>query len=77
MKYLIVGLGNIGVDYIGTRHNIGFDIVNYLAGEKETEFSLERHAAVAEVKHKGRTMVLVKPTTYMNLSGKAFKILDG
>jgi len=73
MKYLIIGLGNIGADYIGTRHNIGFEVVNYLASEKEMEFSLERHAAVAEVKHKGRTMVLIKPTTYMNLSGKALR----
>lgn len=69
MKYLIVGLGNIGDEYAGTRHNIGFSVVDALAGE--TKFSLDRHAQVAEIKFKGRILVLVKPTTYMNLSGKA------
>lgn len=77
MKYLIVGLGNIGAEYEGTRHNSGFMVVDRLLksvaaekGEKPT-FVLERHAYRAEVKVKGRTLVLIRPTTYMNLSGKA------
>lgn len=79
MKYLIVGLGNPGKEYEGTRHNIGFMVLdrflNRLNEEKNTEysFSVDRHAYVAEVKTKGRTLVLVKPTTFMNLSGKAVK----
>ena len=79
MKYLIVGLGNPGKEYEGTRHNIGFMVLdrflNRLNEEKNTEysFSVDRHAYVAAVKTKGRTLVLVKPTTFMNLSGKAVK----
>lgn len=73
MKYLIVGLGNIGAEYKHTRHNIGFDIVDALAKEKEEEFEVERLAAITRIKHKGRTFVLIKPSTYMNLSGKAVK----
>ncbi len=73
MKFLIAGLGNIGADYEGTRHNIGFDVVNELARRMGVSFELGRHAWVAEGKFKGRTLVLIKPTTYMNLSGKAVK----
>lgn len=73
MKYLIVGLGNIGAEYDHTRHNIGFDVVDALAKEKEEKFNVERLAAVARIKYKGRTFVLIKPSTYMNLSGKAVK----
>ena len=79
MKYLIVGLGNPGKEYEGTRHNIGFMVLdrflNRLNEEKNTEysFSVDRHAYVSEVRIKGRTLVLVKPTTFMNLSGKAVK----
>lgn len=73
MKYLIVGLGNIGAEYAHTRHNIGFDVLDSLANEKEEKFNVERLAAVARIKHKGRTFILVKPSTYMNLSGKAVK----
>lgn len=73
MKYLIVGLGNIGAEYEHTRHNIGFDIVDSLASEKEVRFTVERLAAVARIKHKGKIFVLIKPGTYMNLSGKAVK----
>lgn len=73
MKYLIVGLGNIGAEYAHTRHNIGFDVVDALANEKEERFSVDRLASVAYVKHKSRTFVLIKPSTYMNLSGKAVK----
>jgi PTH1 family peptidyl-tRNA hydrolase len=71
MKYLIIGLGNIGSEYHETRHNIGFMVLDSLADENGVSFELKRHAHVAEVKVKGRTLILVKPTTYMNLSGKA------
>ena len=71
MKYLIVGLGNIGPEYAETRHNIGFMVLDYLAKKFDGQFDTGRHAFVAEIKTKGRTFVLVKPTTYMNLSGKA------
>lgn len=71
MKYLIVGLGNIGAEYDNTRHNIGFKILDELASSSSIFFSLDRLAHRAELKHKGRTFVLIKPTTYMNLSGKA------
>lgn len=73
MKYLIAGLGNVGTDYVGTRHNCGFMVVDALAKEAGAEWSLERHAYRCEVKVKGRTLVLIKPTTFMNLSGKAVK----
>lgn len=72
-KYLIVGLGNVGAEYEGTRHNAGFMVVDALAKEGEARWSLERHAYRTEVRHKGRVLVLIKPTTYMNLSGKAVK----
>ncbi len=71
MKYLIVGLGNIGPEYANTRHNIGFMVLDYLAKKHEASFEVSRHSFVTEIKTKGRTFVLVKPTTYMNLSGKA------
>ncbi|MDX5347206.1 MAG: aminoacyl-tRNA hydrolase [Hymenobacteraceae bacterium] len=71
MKYLIVGLGNIGPEYANTRHNIGFMVLDYLAKKHDVTFDSNRHAFTAEFKTKGRTFVLVKPTTYMNLSGKA------
>jgi peptidyl-tRNA hydrolase, PTH1 family len=71
MKYLIVGLGNPGNEYENTRHNIGFKVVESMAKEAGEHFSIGRHAEVAVIKHKGRTLILIKPTTYMNLSGKA------
>lgn len=71
MKYLIVGLGNPGSKYAETRHNIGFKVLEALAKELGGSFSLQKVAEKAEVKYKGRTLILVKPTTYMNLSGKA------
>ena len=71
MKYLIVGLGNIGSEYAETRHNIGFKIVDALAKASTSSFKPSRLGDMCEVKHKGRTYVLVKPSTYMNLSGKA------
>ena len=70
-KFLIVGLGNIGEDYTETRHNIGFKIVEHLAQENSVRFSSGRYADVAELKYKGKQLILIKPTTYMNLSGKA------
>jgi len=72
-KFLIVGLGNIGEEYANTRHNIGFDVVSALVLKHQAKFSLERLAYVAEFKWKGKTFVCICPTTYMNLSGRAFK----
>jgi len=71
MKYLIVGLGNIGADYEHTRHNIGFDTLDAFAKASNVVFEPARLADRATVKFKGRTLVLIKPTTFMNLSGKA------
>ena len=73
MKYLIIGLGNPGAEYENTRHNIGFKVLDKLAGLSNISFSTERLADVAEVKFKGRKLVLIKPNTFMNLSGKAVK----
>ncbi|MBC8045626.1 MAG: aminoacyl-tRNA hydrolase [Fimbriimonadaceae bacterium] len=73
MKYLIAGLGNYGIEYVNTRHNIGFDVIDFLAREKEILFSSKRYADVTEFKLKGKIFILIKPTTYMNLSGKAVK----
>ncbi len=70
-KYLIVGLGNIGDEYENTRHNIGFKIVDLLAAESQIKFIAGRYADVAEIKFKGKQLILIKPTTFMNLSGKA------
>jgi peptidyl-tRNA hydrolase, PTH1 family len=72
-RYLIVGLGNIGNEYQFTRHNIGFDVVNAFVLKHGGSFRTDRLAEVAEIKIKGRTFICIKPTTYMNLSGKAFK----
>lgn len=72
-KFLIIGLGNIGDEYKHTRHNIGFDVVTAFVLKHNAFFKLDRLAEVAEVKWKGRTFICIKPTTYMNLSGKAFK----
>lgn len=71
MKYLIVGLGNIGNEYFNTRHNIGFKILDALAEASNICFKQERFAFRCEYKFKGRTFILIKPTTYVNLSGKA------
>lgn len=73
MKYLIVGLGNIGAEYAETRHNIGFKVADTLAGETGTVFGSERYGAVASLRHRGREVLLLKPSTYMNLSGKAVR----
>ncbi len=71
MKYLIAGLGNIGAEYELTRHNIGFLVLDQLADKHGGKFAMDRLAEKAEIKHKGRALHLIKPTTYMNLSGKA------
>lgn len=71
MKYLIIGLGNPGASYEDTRHNIGFKVLDKLTSLFNVSFSIDRHAYVTEIKFKGRTLVLIKPSTYMNLSGKA------
>ena len=71
MKYLIAGLGNPGKEYENTRHNIGFKILDALADASNIVFSDVRHGWITEYKFKGRTFVLLKPSTYMNLSGKA------
>lgn len=73
MKYLIVGLGNIGNEYAHTRHNIGFDVVNAFVLKHGGEFRVDRHAYVAEIRWKGKNFICICPTTYMNLSGKAVK----
>ena len=73
MKYLIVGLGNIGAEYANTRHNIGFKVLDALAEASNTVFKTKRYGDVAEAKYKGRTMILLKPSTFMNLSGKAVR----
>jgi peptidyl-tRNA hydrolase, PTH1 family len=71
MKYLVVGLGNPGSKYENTRHNIGFKVVNAFALQREVSFETEKLADVARTKFKGRTIILIKPNTFMNLSGKA------
>lgn len=71
MKYLIVGLGNIGAEYAETRHNVGFKVLDALAAASNTAFSSDRYGSVCEIRHKGRILILLKPSTYMNLSGKA------
>lgn len=73
MKFLIAGLGNIGAEYDATRHNIGFDVADAFTIKHGGSFSLERHAFVAHCKWKGKIFIIIKPTTYMNLSGKAIK----
>lgn len=72
-KFLIVGLGNIGAEYVNTRHNIGFKIVDFFAKKEGISFETVKLGALAEYKFKGRTFLLLKPNTYMNLSGKAVK----
>jgi PTH1 family peptidyl-tRNA hydrolase len=71
VKYLIAGLGNIGAEYDFTRHNIGFSVVEFMAMKAGVAFTSDRHAHVCEFKMRGRQVTLIKPTTYMNLSGKA------
>lgn len=72
-KYLIVGLGNIGSEYENTRHNIGFKVLDHLAKKKDLNFESNKLGAITHYKYKGRTLILLKPNTYMNLSGKAVR----
>lgn len=72
-KFLIVGLGNIGPKYTETRHNIGFKVVDAFAKAQETSFETDKLGAIARTKVKGKTVVLLKPNTFMNLSGKAIR----
>lgn len=73
MKFLVTGLGNIGEKYAHTRHNIGFDILDALAGASNISFKDQRYGFYTELKHKGRTYCLLKPSTYVNLSGNAVR----
>lgn len=73
MKFLIVGLGNIGNEYAHTRHNIGFDVVNAFVMKHKGSFQSDRLAYMSKIKWKGKTFICICPTTYMNLSGKAVK----
>jgi peptidyl-tRNA hydrolase, PTH1 family len=73
MSYLIAGLGNIGSEYEGTRHNIGFDVVDLLVSKHGGTFSSDRLAYIAEISYRGKPLVCIKPTTFMNLSGKAIR----
>jgi peptidyl-tRNA hydrolase, PTH1 family len=73
MKFLIVGLGNVGNEYAHTRHNIGFDVVNAFVQKHESSFQVGRQAYTASIKWKGKNFVCICPTTFMNLSGKAVK----
>ncbi len=71
MKYLVAGLGNMGIEYLNTRHNIGFQVLDALAENHKVSFASQRYADLASAKFKGRTLILIKPTTYMNNSGRA------
>ena len=71
MKYLIIGLGNPGDKYLNTRHNIGFKIIDEISALSETSFSTEKLVEYNEIKYRSRTLILIKPNTFMNLSGKA------
>jgi len=73
VKYLIIGLGNIGDEYANTRHNIGFIIADALAQDLGVRFTTDRLASRAEARFRGRSIVIIKPSTYMNLSGKAYR----
>ena len=73
MKYLIVGLGNIGAEYADTRHNIGFCVLDALAEASNVSFTAGRYGSTATLRYRGRTVILLKPSTYMNLSGKAVR----
>lgn len=73
MKFLITGLGNIGYKYENTRHNIGFKVVDLLCQELGGSWRDDHHGELADVKYKGRNLLLLKPGTYMNLSGKAVR----
>jgi PTH1 family peptidyl-tRNA hydrolase len=73
MKYLIVGLGNIGEEYKDTRHNIGFTVLDAMSLASNSSFTDKRYGAISEIKYKGRNLILLKPSTFMNLSGNAVR----
>ncbi len=73
MKYLIVGLGNIGIEYQNTRHNIGFKVLDAFAEASNITFSTQRYGDIAQVRVKNKILILLKPSTYMNLSGEAVR----
>ncbi|MEQ9065038.1 MAG: aminoacyl-tRNA hydrolase [Vicingaceae bacterium] len=73
MKYLIAGLGNIGSEYQHTRHNVGFEILDCYAKRSGIFFADARYGAIAKARYRGRQLILLKPSTYMNLSGKAVR----
>ena len=73
MKFLVVGLGNPGPDYENTRHNAGYLVLDFLAKEKGASFSPDRFGHSCKITHRGRTLILLKPDTFMNLSGKAVR----
>lgn len=77
MKYLIAGLGNVGDDYAGTRHNVGFRVVNALAEEAGAQFADKRYGLIAKMRVKNRELTLLKPSTLMNLSGNAVRFWLG
>lgn len=72
-KFLIVGLGNIGAEYVNTRHNIGFKVLDFFARKEGLSFQTAKLGDITEFRIKGRTLYFLKPNTYMNLSGKAVK----
>jgi PTH1 family peptidyl-tRNA hydrolase len=72
-KFLLVGLGNIGAEYAHTRHNIGFDVIDFFVAKHGASFQTERLADMANVRFRGKTLICIKPSTYMNLSGRAVK----
>lgn len=73
MKFLVTGLGNPGFDYINTRHNIGFKVLESIAESMSQDFEIRRYGLISKIKYKGKTLILLKPNTFMNLSGKAVK----
>ncbi len=77
MNYLVVGLGNIGAEYAGTRHNMGFMVLDAWAHASNTSFKSDRYGSIAEISVRGDKFTLLKPSTYMNLSGKAVKYWVG
>ena len=72
MKYLFIGLGNVGAEYEHTRHNIGFDVLDELAEQRKLTFDAVKHGVMAIDKYAGKQCYLLKPNTFMNLSGRAF-----
>ena len=73
MKFLVVGLGNMGLEYENTRHNVGFEVVDYLANQNSVEWAHEHLGDLSKISHRGRRLILLKPSTFMNRSGKAIR----